>query len=46
MVRMDRKEEFDIYEERRRYFKRTGQDLPEPDAALNGIARPRHNREY
>ena len=28
-VRMDRKEEFDIYEEGRRYTKRAGQDLPD-----------------
>jgi len=29
-VRMDRKEDFDIYEEGRRYIKRAGQDLPDP----------------
>jgi hypothetical protein len=29
-VRMDRKEDFDIYEEGRRYTKRAGQDLPDP----------------
>ena len=29
-VRMDRKENFDIYEEGRRYTKRAGQDLPDP----------------
>jgi hypothetical protein len=27
---MDRKEDFDIYEEGRRYTKRAGQDLPDP----------------
>jgi hypothetical protein len=31
-VRMDRKEDFDIYEEGRRYIKRAGQDLPDPKA--------------
>lgn len=41
-VRMDGKEVFDIYEEGRRYFKRAGRDLPEPNDALNGRARPRH----
>ena len=29
-VRMDSKEDFDIYEEGRRYIKRAGQDLPDP----------------
>jgi hypothetical protein len=29
-VRTDRKEDFDIYEEGRRYIKRAGQDLPDP----------------
>jgi hypothetical protein len=29
-VRMDKKEDFDSYEEGRRYIKRTGQDLPDP----------------
>ena len=28
-VRMDRKEDFDVYEEGRRYIKRAGQDLPD-----------------
>lgn len=40
-VRMDRKEDFDLYEEGRRYFKRAGRDLPEPNGALNGRVRPR-----
>jgi len=29
-VRMDSKEDFDIYEEGRRYIMRAGQDLPDP----------------
>jgi hypothetical protein len=29
-VRMDSKEDFDIYKEGRRYIKRAGQDLPDP----------------
>jgi hypothetical protein len=29
-VRMDSKEDFDIYEEGRRYIKRAGPDLPDP----------------
>jgi len=29
-VRMDKKENFDSYEEGRRYIKRAGQDLPDP----------------
>jgi hypothetical protein len=29
-VRMDGKEDFNIYEEGRRYIKRAGQDLPDP----------------
>lgn len=41
-VCMDRKEDFDIYEEGRRYIKRAGQDLPEPNGALNGRAWRRH----
>jgi len=40
-VRMDNQEEFDGYEEGRRYIKRTGQDLPELNGALNGRARAR-----
>lgn len=28
-VRLDRKEDFDIYEEGRRYIKKAGEDLPE-----------------
>jgi hypothetical protein len=41
-VRMDGKEDFDTYVEGRRYIKRAGQDLPEPNGALNGRVRPRH----
>ncbi len=41
-VRLDRKEDFDTYEEGRRYIKRAGQDLPEPNAALGGKPRPHH----
>ncbi len=33
-IRMDGKEDFDIYEEGRRYIKRAGQDLPEPNGAI------------
>ncbi len=29
-VRMDRKDDFDSYDEGQRYFKRAGQDLPDP----------------
>jgi len=29
-VRMDKKEDFDSYEEGRRYIKRAGRDLPDP----------------
>ncbi len=32
-VRMDKKEDFDSYEEGRRYVKRAGQDLPDPKPA-------------
>jgi len=39
-VRMDDKEDFERYEEGRRYIKRAGQDLPELNGALNGRARP------
>jgi len=41
-IRMDGKEDFDIYEVGRRYTKKAGQDLPERDGALNGSAWPRH----
>jgi hypothetical protein len=39
-VRMDKKEDFDSYEKGRRYIKRAGRDLPEPNGALNGRAPP------
>ena len=32
-VRLDRKEDFDIYEEGRRYIKKAGEDLPETKPA-------------
>lgn len=33
-VRLDRKEDFDIYEEGRRYIKKAGEDLPETRPAV------------
>jgi hypothetical protein len=33
-VRLDRKEDFDIYEEGRRYIKKAGEDLPETKPAV------------
>jgi hypothetical protein len=33
-VRLDRKEDFDIYEEGRRYIKKAGEDLPETNPAV------------
>ena len=33
-VRLDRKEDFDIYEEGRRYVKKAGKDLPETKPAV------------
>ena len=33
-VRLDRKEDFDIYEEGRRYIKKAGEDLPEAKPAV------------
>jgi hypothetical protein len=33
-VRLDRKEDFDIYEEGRRYIKKAGKDLPETKPAV------------
>ncbi len=33
-VRLDRKEDFDIYEEGRRYSKKAGQDLPDTRPAV------------
>jgi hypothetical protein len=32
-VRLDRKEDFDLYEEGRRYTKKAGDDLPDADSA-------------
>jgi len=32
-VRLDRKEDFDIYEEGRRYLKKAGEDLPDPESS-------------
>jgi hypothetical protein len=33
-VRLDRKEDFDIYEEGRRYIKKAGEDLPDTKPAV------------
>ncbi|HSA96352.1 MAG TPA: hypothetical protein VLJ16_09885 [Acidobacteriota bacterium] len=33
-VRLDRKEDFDLYEEGRRYVKKAGEDLPETKPAV------------
>ena len=33
-VRLDRKEDFDLYEEGRRYLKKAGEDLPETKPAV------------
>ena len=33
-VRLDRKEDFDLYEEGRRYMKKAGEDLPETKPAV------------
>jgi len=33
-VRLDRKEDFDVYEEGRRYIKKAGEDLPETKPAV------------
>lgn len=33
-VRLDRKEDFDIYEEGRRYIKKVGESLPDPKPAV------------
>ncbi len=39
-VRMDREEDFDSYEEGRRYFKKAGEDLPETKLAPEIHRRP------
>ncbi len=33
-VRLDRKEDFDLYEEGRRYTKKAGEDMPDPKPAV------------